>query len=122
MNFQEEMQKGDIVLIQAHYNSIDGIAVITGDYEFENEDENFPRTRKVHWIAKQIEEDVMVLNNNVRLDRKTVYPLRNMNVADVMKLVEKHSKRTITVQKMKSHMFLLLMKLIGAIFQRFLVN
>lgn len=98
-NFQDEIQVGDIVLIQNHNTTIDGIAVITGDYEFEEEDENFPRTRKVHWIAKNIEEDVLVLNKNVRLDRKSVYPLRNMEVSDVMKLIEKYTKSSITVEK-----------------------
>jgi 5-methylcytosine-specific restriction protein B len=98
-NFQDEMQEGDIVLIQAHNTSVDGIAVITGEYKFDEKDEDFPRTRKVKWIAKNIKEDVLALNKNVRLDRKTVYPLRNMNVADVMKLVEKYSKSSITVEK-----------------------
>ena len=98
-NFQDEMQVGDIVLIQNHNTTIDGIAVITGEYEFDEEDENFPRTRKVHWIAKNIEEDILLLNKNVRIDRKSVYPLRNMEVSDVMKLIEKHTKSSITVEK-----------------------
>ncbi|MDF2943908.1 MAG: restriction system component [Herbinix sp.] len=98
-NFQDEMQEGDIVLVQAHNTSVDGIAVITGEYKYDEKDEDFPRTRKVKWIAKNINEDVLALNKNVRLDRKTVYPLRNMQVADVMKLVEKYSKSSITVEK-----------------------
>lgn len=98
INFQDEMQEGDVVFIQAHNTTIDGIAVIKGDYTFDEKDK-FPRTRTVKWLAKNIEEDVFALNKNVRLDRKTVYPLRNMDVVDVMKLVEKFSKSSITVEK-----------------------
>lgn len=98
-NFQDEMQEGDIVLIQAHNTSIDGIAIITGDYYFDEKDQEFPRTQKVKWIAKNINEDVLIINKNVRLNRKTIYPLKNMDVADVMKLVEKYSKSSITVEK-----------------------
>lgn len=99
LNFQEEMQPGDIVLIQEHNTSIDGIAVITGEYVFEDDDEKFPRTRQVRWIAKDIHEDVMALNDNVHLDRKSVYRLKNMEISEVMKLVEKYTEKHFTVAK-----------------------
>lgn len=99
LNFQDEMQPGDIVLIQEHNTSIDGIAVITGEYVFEEDDEDFPRTRSVRWIATDIHEDVMALNDNVHLARKSVYPLRNMEISEVMKMVEKYTEKHFTVEK-----------------------
>ncbi|WP_257150835.1 AAA family ATPase [Bacillus toyonensis] len=90
LNFQDEMQEGDIVFIQRNNTSIDAIGIITGPYEYIKSDKNFPRTRKVQWIVKNINEDVLVLNKNTRLDRKSVYPLRKMDIKEVIALIEKY--------------------------------
>ena len=71
LNFQENMEKGDIVLIEKNNTSIDAIGIIDGDYEYDKDGyENYPRRRKVRWIAKDIDENVVTLNGGKRLDRK----------------------------------------------------
>ncbi|MCH6267577.1 AAA family ATPase, partial [Neobacillus citreus] len=90
LNFQDEMQIGDIVFIQRTNTSIDGIGIITGPYEFIKSGEKYPRRRNVEWIATNINEDVYSINKNTRLNRLSVYPLRNMNIKDVIGLIDKY--------------------------------
>ncbi len=98
LNFQDEMEIGDIVLIQKSNTSIDGIGVITGPCKFIEADEAFPRVRPVNWIVTGINENVVSLNQNTKLDRKSVYPLDKMDISDVTKLIAKYSKDNITVE------------------------
>lgn len=92
LNFQEEMQEGDIVFIQKNNTSIDGIGVIAGPYEYDETAEKYPRTRKVQWIKTDIDEKVYEMNKQTKLDRKTVYPLRNIDLKKGMALVEKYAQ------------------------------
>ena len=93
LNFQDVMQTGDIVLIQNSRTTIDGIAVITGDYEFDAQHE-YPRRRNVKWLMKDKEADILSINQNVALDRKTVYPLNRFTTNDVYKLIREVSPDT----------------------------
>ncbi|MEC1071322.1 AAA family ATPase [Priestia megaterium] len=92
LNFQEEMQEGDLVFIPKSKTSIDAIGVITGPYEYDPSYEKYPRTRKVQWIKTDIDEDVYELNKQTKLDRKTVYPLRKMDLKKVTSLIEKYAQ------------------------------
>lgn len=99
LNFQDEMEIGDIILIQKNNSCIDGIGVVTGPYKFDRDDE-FPRTRDVRWIKTGIDENVLSINKNTKLDRKSVYPLSKMDIGDVMKLIEKYTNNNdINIEK-----------------------
>ncbi|MGM2820520.1 AAA family ATPase [Bacillus cereus group sp. Bce001] len=100
LNFQEEMQEQDLVFIQRSNTTIDAIGIIDGPYEFDESDKRYPRKRKVKWIATNINEEVYALNKNTKLDRKTVYPLRKMDIEGVINLIEKYiSTKEINVEK-----------------------
>lgn len=100
LNFQEEMQEQDLVFIQRSNTTIDAIGIIDGPYEFDHSDKRYPRKRKVKWIATNINEEVYALNKNTKLDRKTVYPLRKMDIEGVINLIEKYiSTKEINVEK-----------------------
>ncbi len=99
LNFQDEMQEGDIVFIQRSNTSIDAIGIVIGSCKY-IESKRYPRTRSVQWIATGINEDVYILNKSVRLDRKTVYPLRNMDIKEVITLIEKYtSSNSVSVEE-----------------------
>lgn len=108
LNFQEEMQIGDIVFTQRSNTTIDGIGVITGQYQFNDKDE-FPRTREVRWIATGIDENVLSMNKNVKLDRKSTYPLTKMEITDVMSLIKKYSEspEVIVEKNQKPYVFVI---------------
>ncbi|KAA0806256.1 hypothetical protein COA05_26365 [Bacillus thuringiensis] len=100
LNFQEEMQEQDLVFIQRSNTTIDAIGIIDGPYEFDESDKRYPRKRKVQWIATNINEEVYALNKNTKLDRKTVYPLRKMDIEGVINLIEKYiSTKEINIEK-----------------------
>lgn len=102
INFQEEMNVGDLVFIQKSNSSIDAIGVITGPYKYDPYYEKYPRTRKVKWIKTNIDENVYEMNQQTKLDRKTVYPLRKIDLKKVTSLIEKYTQsHEINVQENK---------------------
>ena len=98
LNFQDEMSVGDIVVTQHSNTSIDGIAVITGDYEYDKEDE-WPRKRSVKWLMKEKEVSITSLNDGKHLDRKSVYELKRISSAQILGLIENPKAVAITKEK-----------------------
>lgn len=87
LNFQDEMSVGDIVVTERSNNTIDGIAVVTGDYEFDKVD-IWPRKRQVKWLMKGKEVNITDLNRGKHLDRKSVYELTRISMGKILKLIE----------------------------------
>lgn len=88
LNFQDEMNIGDIVVTERSNSSIDGIGIITGDYEYDAEDESWPRKRKVKWLKTEEEINITDLNDGYNLDRKTVYQLWRISAEDILSLID----------------------------------
>jgi len=86
--FQEDMEIGDLVVVQKSKDNIDAIGIIAGKYEFDKAPfgGKWPRKRKVKWIAMDIDEDIFDLNGGKHLGRLTVYPLDRINADDLVKL------------------------------------
>ena len=85
--FINVMRVGDIVLSCYTNTTIDGIGVVTGDYEWHNEFDHYKRLRKVNWIYKG-KKDIVEINSNKTMTLSTVYRLNNISLADVIKIVE----------------------------------
>ncbi|RSU00291.1 hypothetical protein CBF37_01565 [Vagococcus vulneris] len=100
LNFQDEMGIGDIVVTQKSNTIIDGIGIISGDYEYDSSNENWPRYRKVKWLLKDGNINVTDLNDGVKLDRNTVYPLKRISVDNILSLIE--DKSNISVEENKA--------------------
>lgn len=93
LNFQDEMEVGDIVVAERSNKSIDGIGIVTGDYEFEKDDrEHWVRKRTVKWLMTGKEIDLTGLNAGKNLDRKTVYALDRIEVDKILELVDDPSE------------------------------
>lgn len=103
--FQNDIKKGDIILCRKGKYTISGIAKVTGDYEFIDDDDAFPRSRAVEWLAKNIDLNIASYNDNKRLDRKTIYNLYRINGKDVEEMLDKlnnakqSSSKTVTNNK-----------------------
>ncbi|MBS3197049.1 EVE domain-containing protein [Turicibacter bilis] len=107
-NFQERMKIGDIVLIQKSNSSIDAIGVITGDYEFSSEEnEYYPRKRDVKWIATNIDENITNINGEKRLDRKTVYSLNRIDFFSIMELITKYTNQQDVEEEPQPYVFII---------------
>ncbi|WP_423217852.1 AAA family ATPase [Streptococcus equinus] len=91
LNFQDEMEIGDVVVARATSDAIDGVAIITGGVEFDTSDEYYPRKRQVQWLYKGDNISIIDLNGGTRLDRKSVYPLNRISVGDLLSRVRAES-------------------------------
>ncbi|NLD06088.1 MAG: EVE domain-containing protein, partial [Synergistaceae bacterium] len=88
--FYNKMQIGDIVMSCYSKNTIDAIGVITGEPEWHDEYEDYKRVRKVNWLLKGINEDIVDLNAGKNMIPSTVYKL-SISVSDALQIVKKHS-------------------------------
>lgn len=88
--FKNVMQEGDIVLSCRSKSSIDAIGVVTGDYEWcGNKYNEYNRLRKVKWLLKDIEEDIVDINKGKTLTTPTLYRL-DIPVSDIVAILKKY--------------------------------
>lgn len=88
--FEYSMEEGDLVVVLKDQRSIDAIGVIDGPYEWLQNYDSYPRSRKVNWLAKNINEDIYSLNHNKVLVQQTVYRL-NVDADEILKLAHKNN-------------------------------
>jgi hypothetical protein len=91
MYFQDEMKAGDIVLTLLDREHIDGIGIITGDAEWLDDGDQYPRSRSVQWIATGIKENIVNINQGTKLTSSTVYRLDKIDQSAIHKMIEKYS-------------------------------
>ena len=65
-DFKNNMEIGDIVVIEKSNTSIDAIGVITGEYKFDESLGKYPRRRTVEWLVKDIDQDMIPFLPNGR--------------------------------------------------------
>jgi 5-methylcytosine-specific restriction protein B len=88
--FYNKMQIGDIVMSCYSSKTIDAIGVITGEPEWHDEYAHYKRVRKVNWLVKGINEDIVDLNAGKSMTLSTVYKL-SISVSDALQILKKHS-------------------------------
>jgi 5-methylcytosine-specific restriction protein B len=82
------MQIGDIVMSCYSYRTIDAIGVVVGEPEWVDEYPRYKRLRKVKWLAKGINEDIVELNGGKTMTLSTVYKLA-LTASDVIEILRK---------------------------------
>ncbi len=88
--FVNKMKIGDIV-ISCYSNQItDAIGVVTSDYYYDEDFDEYKRVRDVKWLIKGIKENIYELNNYTQMTLSTVYRLNNISLSGVMGILEKH--------------------------------
>lgn len=96
-DFQSSMEIGDIVLIAKDSKNIDAICVIEGEYEYDDSNKEYPRVRKVKWLAK---DDILINvadifpSTHKQLPRRTLFPLNYINLEKVFSIVSKQQKNS----------------------------
>lgn len=89
--FYNRMGIGDIVLSCFTNETIDAIGVITGDVEYHREFDSYNRLRKVKWLVKGINENIVAINGGSKMTLSTVYQLK-IALSDVLAIVDKYSE------------------------------
>lgn len=87
--FYSKMQIGDIVMSCYSSKTIDAIGVVTGEPEWRDEYAHYKRVRKVNWLVKGIDEDIVDLNAGKSMTLSTVYKL-SISLSDALQIVKKH--------------------------------
>lgn len=95
--FIYKMKIGDIVLSCYSATMIDAVGVITGEYEWNNDYDQYRRVRNVKWLVKGIREDISE-ENGTNMTLSTVYRLK-ISLADVMEIVNKYSSEKDEIQE-----------------------
>ena len=86
--FVEDVKPGDIVISLKTRDTIDGIAVVTGELEILTGKKEYQVARKVEWLVKGIDADITSINEGKKLHRMTFAAVPSMQVEDIMKLAE----------------------------------
>ena len=104
--FINEMSIGDVVISCYTASTIDAIGVVTGEYEWHDEYEYYKRLRKVKWLVKGINENILKINNGKKLSNPTVHRV-NITLSDVMDIVKKYSPEVIETDNKGNYVFII---------------
>lgn len=104
--FISKMKIGDIVLSCYSSTTIDAIGVVTGEYEWHDEYEQYKRLRNVNWVVKGIKHDITSINGGSTLTLSSVYKL-NIALADIMDIIAKEAPATKVEDKKKNYVFVI---------------
>lgn len=104
--FINEMSVGDLIISCYTASTIDAIGVVTGEYEWHPEYDAYKRLRKVNWLVKGINENIVKINDGKKLSNPTVHRV-NIPLNDVMELVKKYSPEVIETENKGNYVFII---------------
>lgn len=105
--FINNMKIGDIVMSCFSNRTIDAIGIVTGDYEWYNDLKNYKRVRKVKWLVKGINEDIVKLNDNKTMTLSTVYKLNAITMNKIKTLLDKYEKSKILIENTRPYVIVI---------------
>lgn len=85
-----KMKVGDIVMSCYSSQTIDAIGVVVSDYEFDDSLPNYKRVRRVNWLVKNINENIVEMNDGKTMTLGTVYRLNSITLDNVKSILEKY--------------------------------
>lgn len=85
-----KMKIGDIVMSCYSSQTIDAIGAVVGDYEFDDSLPNYKRVRRVNWLVKNINENIVEMNEGKTMTLGTVYRLNSITLDNVKSILEKY--------------------------------
>lgn len=85
-----KMKIGDIVMSCYSSQTIDAIGVVGGDYEFDDSLPDYKRVRRVNWLVKNINENIVEMNEGKTMTLGTVYRLNSITLDNVKSILEKY--------------------------------
>ena len=107
-SFIYKMKIGDIVFSCYSNTTIDAIGIVTGDYEWcgGRYEDGLNRLRKVNWIVKGINEDIVEINGGANMTQSTVYRLK-VSLADALALIQKYLPAQAQMDEKQNHVFII---------------
>lgn len=102
-----KMKIGDIVFSCYSNQTIDAIGVITGEYEFNGNLDSYKRVRKVNWLVKGINENIIDMNDGKAMTLSTIYRLNAITLDKVKLLLDKYSVSSTMEDNIKPHVIVI---------------
>lgn len=95
--FMNTMKIGDVVMSCYSSRTVDAIGIVAGDYEWHDEFDDYKRVRRVKWLVKGVNEDIVSMNDGKTMTLGTVYRLNAMTLDKVKTLLDKYEvSKTLT--------------------------
>ena len=88
--FMNTMKIGDVVMSCYSSRTVDAVGIVTGDYEWHDEFDDYKRVRRVKWLVKGANEDIVSMNDGKTMTLGTVYRLNAMTLDKVKTLLDKY--------------------------------
>lgn len=92
LNSFVKMQIGDIVFSQYSETKYDAIGVVIGDLE-KLSCPHYQQSRKVYWLLKDIEKDILSINKNKRFAISASTKLPHITLEDILFILEEHNAK-----------------------------
>lgn len=105
--FINTMKIGDIVMSCYSSRTIDAIGIVTGEYEWHDNFEHYKRVRRVKWLVKDINEDIVKLNDDKTMTLGTVYRLNAITLDKVKSLLDKYEASKTLIDNNKPYVIVI---------------
>lgn len=105
--FINTMKVGDIVMSCYSSRTIDAIGIVTGEYEWHDNFEHYKRVRRVKWLIKDINEDIVKLNDDKTMTLGTVYRLNAITLDKVKSLLDKYEATKTLIDNNKPYVIVI---------------
>ena len=76
--FSSEVKVGDVLLCLKNVETVQAVGIVTSDYSFDEDaatSDEYAHMRKVNWVLKDIELNILALNGSTKMVQQTLYPL-----------------------------------------------
>ena len=105
--FINTMKVGDVVMSCYSSRTIDAIGIVTGEYEWHDNFEHYKRVRRVKWLVKDINEDIVKLNDDKTMTLGTVYRLNAITLGKVKSLLDKYEASKTLIDNNKPYVIVI---------------
>ncbi|HEO9725178.1 TPA: AAA family ATPase [Klebsiella aerogenes] len=76
--FSHDVKVGDVLLCLKNAETVQAVGIVTSDYSFDEDaatSDEYAHMRKVNWVLKDIELNILALNGSTKMVQQTLYPL-----------------------------------------------
>lgn len=92
-DFINTMEIGDMVVVEKTNKSIDAIGLITGNYEYDDSQEKYPRKRSVEWLVTGIDQDIVPFlpNGRKQLSRFSLFAFDYIGMEAITQILNENT-------------------------------
>ncbi len=96
-DFIHTMEVGDIVVVEKSNKSIDAIGIVDGDYYYDDHSDDYRRVRRVKWLVKDIDVDMVqyLPKGRKQLARHSLFAFDYVGMEAISKILNEASDNSI---------------------------